>query len=122
MVAEIKRRDPAAEVQHESLHCALIFKIKKRLPKLRIPMLMLPDSKLSRNEFIEALKCEIDSSVGDKLETLYNAINKVSSDLKLIRTVRGYRKLKFYWSDEDYSTYKSMLADAYSHRGSDDET
>lgn len=104
MVTEVKRRDANAEVFHESPHSILVFKIKKRLPKLRIPMLQLPEDAATKQKFMEALKVELDKGVGDKLEVLYNSINKVSKDLKLIRTVRGYRKLKFHWSDADYNT------------------
>jgi hypothetical protein len=70
MVTEIKRRDSSAAVYYESSHSALIFRIKKRLPKLRTPMLQLPDGPDAKRKFIDAVKLEIQNSVGDKLETV----------------------------------------------------
>ena len=70
MVTEIKRRDSSAAVYHEYSHSALILRIKKRLPKLRTPMLQLPDGPDAKRKFIDAVKLEIQNSVGDKLETV----------------------------------------------------
>ena len=70
MVKEIKRRDTSADVFHESPHSVLIFKIKKRLPRLRVPMLMLPGNDEAKTKFTDALKVELANSVGDKLDVL----------------------------------------------------
>lgn len=111
MVVQIRRL--GADIMHESPHDMLIFKVKKQLPKLRISTIQLPEGKDQRDKFVEELGIAIDNGVGTRIQKLHNAIKQVSTKLKLIRTTKGYRKLKFYWSAEDYDEYKRQLREAY---------
>ena len=73
----------------------LIFKIRNMLPKLRLKSLSLPDSEEDRTKFKELIKPLLENSEGFKLDSLYQAIDQVSSEMRLYRTHKGFRKMKF---------------------------
>jgi hypothetical protein len=72
----------------------------------------LPEGDEAKTKFIDEIRTEIFKGVGPKLDILYAAVSKVSKRLKLIRTFKGFRKLKFHWKKEDYDSYKGMLNEA----------
>jgi len=76
----------------------LIFKIKKQLPKLRVSCYLLPESKDDKDKFNECIKRHIENNNGiddNKIDIFYKAIKEVSKEMNLIRTTKGFRKLKF---------------------------
>lgn len=101
MVDQIDKLHPGHEVLHESNHSMLIFKIKNAIPKLRTKMISLPEPE-RREEFKAKVAEYISAGTGPKIDILYDAIKKTCSDLRLVRTNKGFRKLKFYWSQEDW--------------------
>ena len=81
----------------------LIFRIKKQLPKLKIRSICLPTDKEALEKLGNEISTELDTGVGPKMDVLYTAIYRASKKLNLIKTRKGFGKLKFYWSQQDYT-------------------
>ena len=101
MVDQIDKLHDGHDILHESNHSILIFKIRNALPKLRIKTITLPETDEKREDFKNKISHYIASGSGSKINILYDAVAQASKDLKLIRTHKGFRKLKFYWNQDD---------------------
>ena len=82
------------EIFHESSHSMIIFKVKKELPRLKVSTVQLPTDKAGLDALGAEIAKEIDIGVGTKLDILYSAIKKASKTLNLVRTHKGYSKIR----------------------------
>ena len=99
MVAQHWRHDP--DISHESPHALLIFKLSKQLTKLSRTVVHYPTDDTVLERFRNEIAKEIDIGIGPKMDIFYDAIAKASATLKLVKTHKGYGRLKVHWSDED---------------------
>ena len=88
-------------ISHESPHAMLIFKLSKQLTKLSTSVVHLPSDDDTLERLGSEIAKEIDAGIGSKIDILYDAILNASHSLKLVKTHKGYGRLKFHWTDED---------------------
>ena len=84
VVREFKKHD--SEVQHESPHSLIVFRIKKTLPKLKHYSLQLPETEEMKEKLAVRVGELVREGVGTRIDVLYNAILVASRELKLVRT------------------------------------
>jgi len=119
MTAQYWRHDPV--ICHESPHALLLFSLSKELRPLTHTSINLPSDDDGLDNFGIENANEIDNAIGPSLDFFYSAIHNASRRLNLVQTHKGYGRLKFNWTEDDYDEYKTRLRQAHDLRGVDSE-